>query len=176
MHKLTIGIGLGAMIGAAIGWGTGSFPITASPLRGALVGALAGLFLTLNLGAAAAAASRKAWGAARNATAGIVEIASLRDLTERLASLPGRSAVVFSAPGCSMCRRYETVVSAVATVTKRTADIFKINPNQVREAAGRYGVTALPTTVFFEAGQEVGRLTGMTGVPELAAALHGRTS
>ncbi len=63
----------------------------------------------------------------------------------------------FTAPWCSACK---SMAPAVAEATQQGVPIRKIDVDQDKHSAARYGVAMLPTFILVDDGREVSRITG----------------
>ena len=68
--------------------------------------------------------------------------------------------VDFSATWCGPCKALAPTIDSVATEYSGRLDVFKVDIEQAPEAASRYGVTSVPTCIFFKEGREVDRFIG----------------
>ncbi|HNR98288.1 MAG TPA: thioredoxin family protein [Planctomycetota bacterium] len=169
--KLLIGAGIGALIGGALGGTrsceTGACPLTANPTRGAVVGGLVGLALAMGIPAPSSA------GASQTAPRPAAAAVTLETLTADLAAHQGKALVVFSAPWCPACRRYEPNLAAAAAILGPAARIITIDSDESGDVASHYGITHLPTSLLFEKGKEVNRFVGAKSSNELVELLGG---
>jgi thioredoxin 1 len=79
---------------------------------------------------------------------------------EALVTLPGVTAVDFTAAWCAPCRTMAPILEMLATEYERRARIVAIDVNQEPILAERYGVRSMPTLVILRDGREVGRIVG----------------
>lgn len=79
---------------------------------------------------------------------------------EALATLPGVTAVDFTAAWCAPCRTMEPILAMLATEYERRVRIVAIDVNQEPILAERYSVRSMPTLVVLRDGREVGRIVG----------------
>jgi thioredoxin 1 len=68
--------------------------------------------------------------------------------------------VDFWATWCPPCRAIAPTLEALAKQTAGTATIAKVDVDQNRALAGKYGVRNIPTLIIFKHGKEVDRLVG----------------
>ncbi|MDH6196564.1 thioredoxin 1 [Mycobacterium frederiksbergense] len=68
--------------------------------------------------------------------------------------------VNFWAPWCGPCRAFAPTLEAVSDSHADDVNIIKINIDENPEAAHRFQVMAVPTTVLLVDGAEAGRFTG----------------
>ena len=71
--------------------------------------------------------------------------------------------VDFYASWCPPCRALGPILERLATEFAGRIKFVKINSDQEDQLAEKFQVTALPTVVFFENGQDVGRFSGLPG-------------
>lgn len=83
------------------------------------------------------------------------------------------SMVEFLSPTCTHCQAMAPVVSRLAADFEGRALVGGVNVLEEGGLAQRYGVTGVPTFVFFRDGRETSRVVGETSYESLAAALHG---
>jgi thiol-disulfide isomerase/thioredoxin len=167
--KIVIGIAVGAALGGLLGstrsCKDGGCPLTANPTRGALIGALLGFLVSAQFSVGSGGMSE---GVTREASpqapgSSIVECSTREELTDLLKARTGTTLVVFSAPWCRACRTYEPVLKAVAA-QGHGDKIIKVNADRAKDLSREVGVQYLPTTLIYEAGEEVNRFVG--GKPE----------
>ena len=79
--------------------------------------------------------------------------------------------VEFWAARCGPCRRLAPEMAAVAAQLKSRARVFSLNVDDEPEAAARFKVLSIPTTLLFVGGREITRLHGVFDRADLLAAL-----
>ncbi len=77
--------------------------------------------------------------------------------------------VDFFAVWCGPCQMSAPVVDQMAGDYEGKASIVKVDVDQAREPAMKYGVMSIPTFVVFKDGQEVDRQVGYPGPDGLKA-------
>ncbi|MDA7979002.1 MAG: thioredoxin [Pirellulales bacterium] len=65
--------------------------------------------------------------------------------------------VDFWAEWCGPCRKLAPSISYVSNEYDGKAIVAKLNVDEAQQISARYGVTAIPTLIFFENGEEVKR-------------------
>ena len=70
--------------------------------------------------------------------------------------------VDFWAPWCGPCKAAAPVLEKVAGDYKGKLKVCKLNVDDQRDTAIKYGVMSVPTMNIFKNGQVVGRITGVT--------------
>ncbi len=178
------GVSLGALGGAWLGslrtCESGVCPLTANPYRGGIFGAIIGLALTIGTaipggspfpanGGSAAPESGAAAVAEPGSGAGaeaVREITGAEDFAA-LTKGPGINVVRFHAVWCGPCRAYEPIFASVAGQVGAKAKFYAVDVDQVPAVAQASGISALPTTVIYRDGREVGRVEGLISAKDL---------
>ena len=75
--------------------------------------------------------------------------------------------VDFWAPWCGPCKMLGPIVDTLAEENKEKLDVAKVNVDENQSIAAKYGVRGIPTLIFFKNGQEVKRIVGAQGKPQL---------
>lgn len=65
------------------------------------------------------------------------------------------------APWCAPCRMIAPVVEDLADEYKGKAVIGKLNVDENQAIASRYGVTSIPTLIFFQGGEVKDHMVGV---------------
>lgn len=73
----------------------------------------------------------------------------------------GLSLVDFWAPWCHPCRIQGPILNKVAAKMGEKAKICKMNVDEEREAAMKFGVTSIPSLMVFKDGEMVGSFVGV---------------
>ncbi len=68
--------------------------------------------------------------------------------------------VDFWAEWCAPCRMVAPVLEDLAAEYEARLKIVKLNVDENRETAGRYGIRSIPTLLFFHGGKQVDQLIG----------------
>ena len=79
--------------------------------------------------------------------------------------------VDFYTTWCSFCTMQAPILDEVAESVGARAQVAKLDVDQAREIADRYGVIAVPTLILFRDGIEVTQFIGLTSADVLAAAI-----
>ena len=83
----------------------------------------------------------------------------------------GVALVDFGATWCPPCRMQEPIVEKLAARFAGRALVGKLDVDEGRETAARFGVQSVPTLVVLRGGEEVERFVGLQTEEKLAAAL-----
>lgn len=80
--------------------------------------------------------------------------------------------VEFSAGWCSVCKAMQPTMDAIAETYQGRLQIVKIDADQSENLVDRFGITALPTLIFFKGGEETGRLPAIPSRAKLIEAVE----
>ena len=83
--------------------------------------------------------------------------------------------VDFWAEWCGPCRMMTPTIEELADEYQGKVKIGKLNTDDNRNTASKFGINAIPTTIIFENGQIAKKLVGVTPKKNLQAALDGLT-
>lgn len=73
----------------------------------------------------------------------------------------GVSLVDFWAPWCAPCRIQGPIVNELANEIHEKANICKMDVDQNKKTAGKYGIRSIPTIMIFKNGKMVKQLVGV---------------
>ncbi|NLU50425.1 MAG: thioredoxin [Syntrophomonadaceae bacterium] len=71
--------------------------------------------------------------------------------------------VDFWAPWCGPCRMVGPVVEEIAEEYAGRLKVGKVNVDENRDLATRYGIMSIPTLIVFKNGKEIQRIVGYRG-------------
>jgi thioredoxin 1 len=81
--------------------------------------------------------------------------------------------VDFSAPWCGPCRQLAPTVDRIAEQFAGKAKVLKVNIDDHRDLAAKYGVTSIPRVLIFKGtDQPINTIVGLTSEAELAQAVN----
>jgi thioredoxin 1 len=84
----------------------------------------------------------------------------------------GVTVVDFWADWCMPCRMQGPIVETVAKKMGDRATVAKINVDENPVAPGRFGITGIPTLLFFKDGAEARRLVGVQSEESIVSTLE----
>lgn len=88
---------------------------------------------------------------------------SNNDFEEKVLKSDKPVLVDFWAPWCGPCRMAGPVLDELADEYQGKMTIGKVNVDEAREIAGKYGVMSIPTVILFKNGQEFDKQIGFAG-------------
>jgi len=90
----------------------------------------------------------------------VLEVTDTTFQTEVLDS--DKPAIVdFWAPWCMPCRMMTPILDEVLQKNADKVKVFKLNTDENQNTAASYGITSIPSLVFFKNGEEVHRTIGV---------------
>jgi thioredoxin 1 len=69
--------------------------------------------------------------------------------------------VDFSATWCQPCKALAPAIESVAKEYEGRLDVYKLDIDDAPETASHFGISGVPTCIFFHGGKEVDRFTGL---------------
>jgi len=158
-QKILTFIFIGGLIGSMMGYfgkcSTGSCPLTATPLRGALYGAFWGLLLSLTV---SPPIPKDSVPESKN----VIKITDSEIFDKEVLKTLDISVLVdFYAPWCGPCKRLSPVLSSLADKVVDKAKVCKLNTDDLGEISKQYKIRTIPTVIIFYKGAEVRRIKGI---------------
>ncbi|HML31395.1 MULTISPECIES: thioredoxin [Sporomusa] len=80
--------------------------------------------------------------------------------------------VDFWAPWCGYCTRLAPLLDELAEEMQDQIKVAKINVDENRSLAQKYGVMSLPTMIVFKDGEQLEKITGYMPKPNIVAKLE----
>ncbi len=80
--------------------------------------------------------------------------------------------VDFWAPWCGPCRMIAPILDKIADATVGQAVVAKVNVDEAPGVASRFGVSSIPTLLFFKNGEVREQVVGLQGEADLTARLE----
>jgi len=84
------------------------------------------------------------------------------DFEAKIEKGSGVALVDFWAEWCGPCHAFAPVLEELCAEYAGKATVAKLNVDEGRSVAEKYGIRAIPTTVLFRDGKEVERFIGVT--------------
>jgi thioredoxin 1 len=105
------------------------------------------------------------------ASAGVLHLRTESDFKSRVLDAKGVCLVDLYSMRCPPCRELAPVISSLAEKYAGRVAVCKIDIDEVRSVAQRYGLEFIPTVLFIRDGKEVDRYVGLRREDEYAARL-----
>ncbi len=170
--KIILGVLIGGGLGALMGYfgkcSSGACPLTATPYRGAIYGAVMGLFFAYSFGLTAV--NR---GSSKPDSGNLVHINSSEDFNKLVLESKLPVLADFFSNSCPPCRKLSPVISALADEYADKAVICKVSMDLAPDLAAPNSIMGIPAVLFFVDGKEVERLVGLRGKSDYVAVLEG---
>ena len=92
----------------------------------------------------------------------MAQVNELTDTTleDTLKNATGPVLVDFSATWCGPCKALAPTIDAVAKEYAGKLEVYKIDIDSAPSAANHFGISSVPTCIFFQGGKEVDRFLG----------------
>ena len=176
--RLLIGAGAGMLCGAAAGYfgkcSSGTCPLTANPLRGALLGTLIGAMLALSMSPASRSKedSNGSEKSAGHAHGQIVQVTGIQEFETRVLQADKPVLVDFSTIWCPPCKLLAPIIDRLANKYTGRVEFVKVDGDRSGQLMSEYGVSAYPTVMIFAGGRPAKRLVGLQQPDEYRGALE----
>jgi len=108
-------------------------------------------------------ASRRSALTADEAYARIDQVTTTEAFDQRVLRAQTPVLVDFYATWCGPCKTLAPTIAALVAEYEGRADVVRVDVDQSRDLADRYGVEGYPTVLLFDGGQVVARLMGARG-------------
>jgi thioredoxin 1 len=93
------------------------------------------------------------------------------NFNEEVIEYEGLVLVDYWAPWCGPCRMLEPIVEEISVEMKDTVKVCKMNLDEEREIAGKYGIMSIPTLMLFKNGEVMESMIGLQGKESIVDAI-----
>jgi thioredoxin 1 len=100
------------------------------------------------------------------------EVRNIDDVEFNEITGEGVTLVDFWAPWCAPCRIQGPILEKVVKKIGDKANICKLNVDENRESAGKFGITGIPTLLIFKNGEVVKQFVGVQDEDTLVSSLE----
>jgi len=80
--------------------------------------------------------------------------------------------VDFWAEWCGPCRALTPIIEQLADELEDKIKVAKVNVDEARNVAMKYGISAIPTVIIFKDGEPQRKFVGLTTLEELKSAVE----
>ena len=164
IFSILVGGGLGAALGYYGKCSSGTCPLTANPWRGAIYGAVLGLFFHFLSGNGNSAAMNESTANVKH----ITQDQFAEEVTQ--AALP--VVVDFYATWCGSCRQLAPTMDSLAEQYAGKIKFVKVNVDESPKLAQTFQVEGIPMLVFLQNGKATGTSVGMIAKEDLILRLN----
>ena len=169
--KIILGVLIGGGIGALMGYfgncSSGACPLTATPYRGAVYGAVIGLFFAYSFGL-----TSMNRGSSKQDSDALVHINSSEEFQQIVLASKLPVLADFFSNSCPPCRRLSPVISTLADEYVEKAVICKVSMDLAPDLAAPNNIKGIPAVLFFVDGKEVERIVGLRSKPDYVSVLE----
>jgi thioredoxin len=99
-------------------------------------------------------------------------VQNIKDSNFADAKSNGVSVIDFWAPWCQPCRIQGPILERVAEKVGEKAQICKLNVDENRETAMKYGITGIPTLLVFKNGEMIQQFVGVQSDDTLVSTIE----
>ena len=100
----------------------------------------------------------------------VVEITDA-NFEQQVTNSVGPVLVDFWAEWCGPCRMLAPTIEELATEYEGKVTVGKLNTDENRDVAVKYGISAIPTIILFNKGEVAQKLVGLSAKKDLKAAM-----
>ena len=102
----------------------------------------------------------------------VIAIKNETDFAEIVLKAEKPVLVDFWAPWCGPCKMVTPEVEKVAAEFAGRAVVAKVNVDELKDLAPKYGIRGIPTMIFFKKGEEAGRIVGYKPAKDISAIMN----
>ncbi len=81
--------------------------------------------------------------------------------------------VDFWAPWCGPCRMMTPIIEQISTEYTGKAKVCKVNTDESRDTAVKFGINAIPTLILLKGGQIQKKWVGVTSKKDISDTING---
>lgn len=93
------------------------------------------------------------------------------DFNKEITSKDQLLVVDFYADWCMPCKMLTPILEELSDDNSGKAKIGKLNVDEARSAAMKYGISSIPCVIFFKNGEEVNRVIGLRAKEDLQSVI-----
>jgi thioredoxin 1 len=109
---------------------------------------------------------------AKGHASSVMAITSVADFDTKILKATKPVVVDFSAPWCGACQTMAPIFDHVAEELSSSYIFAKVDVDAVGELAQKYGISGIPTIMFFKGGVKVGQVVGALDKEALKKAIE----
>ncbi len=168
--RVVVGVAIGICLGALMGHygqcSSGTCPLTANPIRGAIYGGVMGaLFAFSFAGGAKPQKSSNSIGVGDNPASAVIHVNSAAEFERHVANATIPCLADFYSDSCGPCRMLAPTIEKLADKYQGSAVVCKVSLDAASGLAQPYGIRGIPAVLFFSGGKEVDRIVGLRKQP-----------
>lgn len=103
----------------------------------------------------------------------LIEAVSDNNFKAAVLDSPVPVVVDFWATWCAPCKQMSEILDGLVEAYRDKIKMVKLNVDEGTKIAAQYGITAVPTLIFFKGGKEAGRVVGVLSRGKLEEKLKG---
>jgi len=179
--KIAAGVLIGGVIGVALGYygkcSSGSCPLTANPYRGAVYGALMGVFIAMAFNSSSGnntndKSSKQLQTQTKEKKQMVIHIENALNFQTKVLGADEVSLVDFYSDRCPPCKMLAPIIGSLAEKYGGKANICKVNVDIIPSLAQRYNIRVIPTVLIIENGREIERIVGLRSEGDYSSLLE----